>query len=72
MTENFDNVNNVAIEAKSLSTETNTPMHAGAFSILVIFIIPTCNSDPWICDLDEEDGKRKRQEEKDGEKNKDK
>ena len=36
----FDNVNNVAIEAKSLSTETNTPMHAGAFSILVIFIIP--------------------------------
>ena len=40
VTENFDNVNNVAIEAKSLSTETNTPMHAGAFSILVIFIIP--------------------------------
>ncbi len=40
VTENFDNVNNVAIEAKSLSTETNTPMHAGGFSILVIFIIP--------------------------------
>lgn len=40
VTENFDNVSNVAIEAKSLSTETNTPMHAGAFSILVIFIIP--------------------------------
>lgn len=40
VTENFDNVSNVAIEAKSLSTEQNTPMHAGAFSILVIFIIP--------------------------------
>lgn len=40
VTENFDNVSNVAIEAKSLSTEKNTPMHAGAFSILVIFIIP--------------------------------
>lgn len=50
VTENFDNVNNVAIEAKSLSTETNTPMHAGAFSILVIFIIPlvTVTSDNFV------------------------
>ena len=36
----FDNVNNVAIEAKSLSTETNTLMRTGAFSIPGIFIIP--------------------------------
>ena len=40
VTENFDDVDNVAIEAKSLGTERNTPLHAGAFSLLVIFIIP--------------------------------
>lgn len=40
VTENFDDVDNVAIEAKSLGTEQNTPLHAGGFSILVIFVIP--------------------------------
>lgn len=40
VTENFDDVDNVAIEAKSLGAKQNTPLHAGAFSILVIFIIP--------------------------------
>lgn len=40
VTENFDDVDNVAIEAKSLGTERNTPLHAGAFSLLVIFVIP--------------------------------
>lgn len=40
VTENFDDVDNVAIQAKSLSAEQNTPLHAGAFSILVIFVIP--------------------------------
>lgn len=40
VTENFDDVDNVAIQAKSLSAEQNTPLHAGTFSILVIFIIP--------------------------------
>ncbi|MGN0701987.1 MAG: hypothetical protein ACI4KL_02280 [Lentihominibacter sp.] len=32
--------NNVAIEAKSLETQYNTPSHPGLFSILIIFIIP--------------------------------
>ena len=40
VTENFDDVDNVAIEAKSLGTERNTPLHASAFSLLVIFVIP--------------------------------
>lgn len=40
VTENFDDMENVAIEAKSLSTERNTPLHAGGISIVIIFIIP--------------------------------
>lgn len=37
---NFDDVENVAIEAKSLSVEQNTPVHAGAISLVIIFVIP--------------------------------
>lgn len=40
VTENFDDVENLAIEAKSLSVEQNTPMHAGGISLVVIFVIP--------------------------------
>ncbi|XCP85417.1 GldG family protein [Roseburia hominis] len=40
VTENFDDVENLAIEAKSLATEQNTPMHAGSISLIVIFVIP--------------------------------
>lgn len=40
VTENFDGVENLAIEAKSLEVEYNTPLHAGWFSLLVIFVIP--------------------------------
>lgn len=40
ITENFDDVETVAVEAKSLEVEYNTPTYAGAFSLLVIFIIP--------------------------------
>ncbi len=37
---NFDGVENVAIDAKSLEITYNTMQHAGLLSILVIFIIP--------------------------------
>ena len=37
---NFDGVQNISIEAKSLGTEYNTVQHAGLFSLLVIFGIP--------------------------------
>ena len=37
---NFDDVENVAIEAKSLSVEQNTPVHAGTISLIIIFVIP--------------------------------
>lgn len=37
---NFDGVQNVSIEPKSLATEYNTVQHAGMFSLLVIFGIP--------------------------------
>lgn len=37
---NFDDVENVAIEAKSLAVTTNTMQHAGVISILIIFGIP--------------------------------
>ena len=37
---NFDGVQNLSIEAKSLGTEYNTVQHAGLFSLLVIFGIP--------------------------------
>ena len=37
---NFDGVQNLSIEAKSLGTEYNTIQHAGLFSLLVIFGIP--------------------------------
>ena len=37
---NFDGVQNISIEAKSLATEYNTVQHAGLFSLLVIFGIP--------------------------------
>lgn len=40
VTENFEDVENLAIEAKSLSVEQNTPMHAGGISLIVIFVIP--------------------------------
>lgn len=40
VTANFDGVQNLSIEAKSLSTEYNTVQHTGAFSLLVIFGIP--------------------------------
>lgn len=40
ITENFDDVENVAIESKSLEIEYNTPTYAGAFSLLVVFVIP--------------------------------
>ena len=37
---NFDGVQNISIEPKSLATEYNTVQHAGLFSLLVIFGIP--------------------------------
>lgn len=37
---NFDGVQNLSIEAKSLGTEYNMIQHAGLFSLLVIFGIP--------------------------------
>lgn len=37
---NFDGVQNISIEPKSLSTEYNTVQHAGMFSLLVIFGLP--------------------------------
>lgn len=37
---NFDGVQNISIEAKSLTTEYNTVQHAGLFSLLVIFGLP--------------------------------
>lgn len=37
---NFEDVENIAIEAKSLTVTYNTMQHAGLFSILVIFVIP--------------------------------
>ena len=40
VTENFDGVQNLSIEAKSLSVEYNTVQHAGLFSFLMIFGIP--------------------------------
>lgn len=40
VTANFDGVQNLSIEAKSLGTEYNTVQHAGLFSLLVIFGIP--------------------------------
>lgn len=40
VTENFDDVDNLAIEAKSLETERNTPLHAGGISLVIIFVIP--------------------------------
>lgn len=40
VTDNFEDVETVAIEAKSLSIEQNTPLHAGGISIVVIFVVP--------------------------------
>ena len=40
VTVNFEGVQNLSIEPKSLSVEYNTVQHAGSFSILVIFGIP--------------------------------
>ena len=40
VTANFEGVQNLSIEPKSLSVEYNTVQHAGSFSILVIFGIP--------------------------------
>lgn len=40
VTANFEGVQNLSIEAKSLSVEYNTVTHAGAFGMLMIFGIP--------------------------------
>ena len=40
VTANFDGVENLSIEPKSLSIEYNTVQHIGVFSLLVIFGIP--------------------------------
>ena len=40
VTANFEGVQNLSIEAKSLQVEYNTVQHAGSFSLLVIFGIP--------------------------------
>lgn len=40
VTANFDGVQNLSIEAKSLGTEYNTVQHAGVFSLLVVFGVP--------------------------------
>lgn len=40
VTANFDGVQNLSIEAKSLQAEYNTVQHVGSFSFLVIFGIP--------------------------------
>ena len=37
---NFEDVENVAIEAKSLDAQRNMPLHAGTISIVIIFVIP--------------------------------
>ena len=37
---NFEGVQNLSIEAKSLGVEYNTVQHAGLFSMLMIFGIP--------------------------------
>ena len=40
VTANFDEIENIAIEAKSLATTYNTPLHAGATSMILIIGIP--------------------------------
>lgn len=40
VTANFDGVQNLSIQAKSLGVEYNTVQHAGLFSLLMIFGIP--------------------------------
>lgn len=40
VSDNFDDVQNVAIEPKSLEVTYNTMQHAGLLSIVIIFIIP--------------------------------
>ena len=40
VTANFEGVQNLSIEAKSLGTEYNTIQHTGVLSLLVIFGIP--------------------------------
>ena len=40
VTANFEGVQNLSIEAKSLGVEYNTVQHAGLFSLLMIFGIP--------------------------------
>ena len=40
VTANFDEIENIAIEAKSLAIEYNTPLHAGAISMVLIIGIP--------------------------------
>ena len=40
VTANFDEIENIAIEAKSLAIEYNTPLHAGATSMILIIGIP--------------------------------
>lgn len=37
---NFDDMENVAIDAKSLDTERNMPLYAGTISLVIIFVIP--------------------------------
>lgn len=40
VTNNFDDISNVAIEAKSLQVEYNTVKHAGSYSLATVFGIP--------------------------------
>ena len=40
VTANFDEVENLAIESKSLSTTYNTPLHTGSISMVTIFVVP--------------------------------
>lgn len=40
VTANFDDVENLAIESKSLSATYNTPLHTGSISMVTIFVVP--------------------------------
>ncbi|SHK73889.1 GldG family protein [Hespellia stercorisuis] len=40
VTSNFEGASNISIEAKSLTTETNTMQHGGVISLVLIFVVP--------------------------------
>ena len=50
---NFDDVENLSIDPKSLSVEMNTVQHAGSISTALNFRCACGRADRWICHLDE-------------------